>query len=342
MKQEPTLGRFTRRLVSISAVTVALCLWVVTAPLAITVALVVDATARVRDARSALSLAWLTIGAILVAEVVGVVFLALAWLVSVGNPRRLFRLSFAVQCLWARFNFWALRTIYSIRFEMRGAEACARGPVVILARHSSIFDTLVPIVGIAAPLGVHLRYVMKRELLWDPCLDIAGQRLPNHFVARGSGDPAQQAAAVGALAVGLPADEGVLIYPEGTRFSPTKLAERKRQVSSTHPELAALTAGYTHVLPPRTAGALALIEAGHDVAILTHHGFDGIAGWADIWRGSLCNRTVVAEVRRIPADEIPPGREARTRWLFEQFAWVDAWVAERAAAAGPVGLPERH
>ncbi|MDC0708578.1 hypothetical protein POL68_08865 [Stigmatella sp. ncwal1] len=32
-----------------------------------------------------------------------------------------------------------------------------------------------------------LKYVLKRELLWDPCLDVVGRRLPNVFVER-SGD----------------------------------------------------------------------------------------------------------------------------------------------------------
>ena len=31
---------------------------------------------------------------------------------------------------------------------------------------------------------LRLRYVLKRELLWDPCLDIVGQRVPNIFVDR--------------------------------------------------------------------------------------------------------------------------------------------------------------
>jgi steroid 5-alpha reductase family enzyme len=29
--------------------------------------------------------------------------------------------------------------------------------------------------------GIDFRHVLKRELLWDPCLDVMGNRLPNYF-----------------------------------------------------------------------------------------------------------------------------------------------------------------
>ena len=66
-----------------------------------------------------------------------------------------------------------------------------------------------------------LRYVLKRELLWDPCLDLVGNRLPNAFVRRGVGDPGE-IARVAALARGLERDEGVVLFPEGTRFTPER------------------------------------------------------------------------------------------------------------------------
>ena len=43
----------------------------------------------------------------------------------------------------------------------------------------------------------------ERELLWDPCLDVVGQRLPNVFVRRGDGDGASEIAAVRAPAADL-------------------------------------------------------------------------------------------------------------------------------------------
>ena len=37
-------------------------------------------------------------------------------------------------------------------------------------------------------LTVDLRYVAKRELVWGPCIDLAGQYLPYVFVRRGASD----------------------------------------------------------------------------------------------------------------------------------------------------------
>jgi hypothetical protein len=61
-------------------------------------------------------------------------------------------------------------------------------PVIVFLRYASVADTLLPAVFLANPNGLKLRYVLKHELLLDPCLDIVGNRLPNSFVQRSAGD----------------------------------------------------------------------------------------------------------------------------------------------------------
>ena len=78
--------------------------------------------------------------------------------------------------------------IFGITIEVEGTDELRDGPIIVFLRHSSVADTLLPAVFIANPNGLKLRYVLKHELLWDPCLDIVGNRLPNSFVRRGSGD----------------------------------------------------------------------------------------------------------------------------------------------------------
>lgn len=63
---------------------------------------------------------------------------------------------------------------------------------------------------------------MKQELLWDPCLDIVGNRLPNYFVDRAAKDTARELAHIASLARELAPGQRVVMYPEGTRFSETK------------------------------------------------------------------------------------------------------------------------
>ena len=58
-------------------------------------------------------------------------------------------------------------------------------PILVVSRHASLIDTLLPGRYVTQPFGIRLRYVLKSELLVDPALDIAGNRLPNVFVDRG-------------------------------------------------------------------------------------------------------------------------------------------------------------
>ena len=92
--------------------------------------------------------------------------------------------NFQLQCWWANALKRAAETLFSLRFTVEGAEALDGPPAIMLPRHASIADTIIPIVFYAIPHRTRLRYVLKRELLLDPCLDIVGNRLPNCFVAR--------------------------------------------------------------------------------------------------------------------------------------------------------------
>jgi 1-acyl-sn-glycerol-3-phosphate acyltransferase len=103
--------------------------------------------------------------------------------------------------------------------------------VIVLMRHASLADSLLPAV-LLGTRGLRLRYVLKRELLWDPCLDVVGQRLPNAFIRRGSGESDAEIDAIRALGRDLGDDEGVLIYPEGASPPQTNGARAARGFGS--------------------------------------------------------------------------------------------------------------
>jgi hypothetical protein len=177
---------------------------------------------------------------------------------------------------------------------------------------------------------------MKRELLWDPCLDIVGNRLPNYFVRRGSRDSAREIAAVRRLADELSPGEGVFIYPEGTRFT----RERQRRALDRirrhgDADLVNRAEQLRHVLPPRLGGTMALLDAetGADVVFCVHFGFDGIRAFQDLLGGKLIDRTIEVEFWRVPSASIPEDRDARIGWLYDHWSRVDEWVGLRAGAA---------
>ena len=105
------------------------------------------------------------------------------------SPERLAR-TFVTQ---RRYTSWLLRSVtwaFSLTFKVVGAELVRPGPVLVFVRHTSLVDVLIPGGFIANAHLLHLRYVLKRELLVEPCLDVAGHWIPNHFVDRQSTDTA--------------------------------------------------------------------------------------------------------------------------------------------------------
>jgi 1-acyl-sn-glycerol-3-phosphate acyltransferase len=330
-----------RRAVTVPALWLALVAFTAGLVVLVPGALVVDLVRRVASGRRPVALRLVAVGwAYLLAESAGLVALAAIWLTA-GRPgparaRRLLERTYTVQRWWARSLFRAVTAAFGLRWSVVGAADVPPGPVIVLMRHASIVDTLVPSVFVAAPHTLRLRYVLKRELLRDPCLDVAGNRLPNCFVDRGGERSAHEVARVRALAEGLGPRDGVLIYPEGTRFSPRRRARVLERMRQEDPARAAWAARLRNVLPPRRGGTLALLEAAPDadVVVCAHHGLDGFAAVRDVWRGALVGRRIEVSFRRIPRERVPASRPECAAWLDETWCALDEWVAARVSPPG--------
>ena len=166
---------------------------------------------------------WLTM------EMLGVVTAFILWLIFLPSTKststKSNRWHNRLQCLWAKsLTAGAKRTI-GLRWSAEGI-SCLRpkGPLIILARHGSQGDALLT-AALLSNEGRRLRFVLKKQLLNDPCLDIVGHRIPNYFVNRDSLDNQEELANISVLASGLEDDEALVIFPEGTRFSPSKLTK---------------------------------------------------------------------------------------------------------------------
>lgn len=330
-------GTWGRRAVTIPAVTLAFLATSALLPLLGAVAALIDLSRWLRR-----RLPWVSLRLVaflwfyLAAQVVGLTALAWVWLRTRFSGRaRLVAATFAVQEAWASALFRAVSTLFGLDFELEGDEQLEPGPYLVFIRHASVIDTLLPTVFVTAKHNVRLRFVLKRELLIDPCLDVAGQRLPNYFVRR-TGDDASDVRGVAALASGLGPNEGVLIYPEGTRFGLDKHRRALAKLEAEAPEVFALAKSLTHVLPPRLGGALALLEAAPDVdaVFFAHTGLDGFASVRDIFRHALGRRRVSLKLWRVPRSQIPLARADRVRWLFGEWQKLNDWIAARVRSAG--------
>lgn len=325
-RPDPT--RFRRRALSLPLFAALWTLALATAPLWLLATLATDAMARGRTAtlRASLFFAWY-----LSCEVVGVLAALALWLVGWALPRELATAwHYEVQLAWARALLGAATFLFRLTYDVEGDGESLPGPIVMLVRHVSVADTLLPAVFATGRHGLRLRYVLKRELLWDPCLDVVGNRLPNAFVARGSDDSAKEIAKVRALAGGLAEDEGVLLFPEGTRFTADKRARVVERLSERgSPRMLAAARALQNVLPPQLGGVTAVLEAAPsaDVVFCAHTGFEGISTLRELMDGSLVGRRIHVRFWRVPRLDVPDSADARVDWLLARWAEVDAWIA---------------
>lgn len=342
-RDRPRLQRWGRRAVTIPLYSVLFFLTLASLPIVLVAAAAIDA---LRGSRWALSRCVLFFVHYLGCEVIGIAAAAGLWAgrLAIGRTRYL-SWNFRLQCWWARTLFTGARHLFGMHLDVKGLDQLATGPILLFMRHASVGDTVLPAVLVSSRQGIQLRYVMKRELLWDPCLDIVGNRLPNYFVRRGSSDSAGEIAAVRRLALDLGPDEGVFIYPEGTRFTPERqrraLEHIRRHGDS---DLVARAEKLCNVLPPRLGGTMALleVETETDAVFCVHSGFEGVRTFHDLLGGALVDRTIEVEFWRVPAAQIPKDGDARIDWLYDQWSRVDDWVGHRSEAILTAPAPSRN
>ena len=89
---------------------------------------------------------------------------------------------------WSGLLMKALGLTIGVDPRVENLEAIEGGNHIVLARHASSADSLLSGWVFSNVAGVQPRYVLKRELLFDPCLDIVGLRVPNHFLDREATD----------------------------------------------------------------------------------------------------------------------------------------------------------
>ena len=125
----------------------------------------------------------------------------------------------------------------------------------------------------------------------------------------------------------------MLIYPEGTRFTPERRARAIARIGERDPRLKARAERIRHLLPPRLGGVGALLDGAPDadVVVIAHHGLDGLRLISDIWRGGLVGLVVRVRVTRVSRSSVPAEESARAGWLYDVWQDVDDWLGEQFA-----------
>lgn len=311
-------NRLTRRAVTVPVVAVGAAalgstaaLW---APLAAAVDLANHGTRLPRLRLVSFAWAWSTL------ETIGVGTSAALWVAGRGGDRDA---HYALQRWWAARLVDSLRLLANLQIEVDGLEQLAPGPIVMCARHSSIADSLLP-AWLLGQVGMRPRYVLKDELLVDPCLDIVGNRLPNHFLDRFPDDSAVELSALEGLARGMQPLDGAVIFPEGMVVTESRRRRAIERVVARDPERGARVGRLRSLAPVRPAGTEALLRGAPDadLVLVTHLGLESLRRLGDAPRNVPLRDPLRVSIRRIDRRDVPTG-DAFLRWFDDQWAVAD-------------------
>ena len=332
---DPLLKKLSRRSVSVTLVLVLWALILSTSPIALALLPLMDLVTKARLSRTRF---YLFICAFLSFEVGGLLralFVKILRITRIVSQEEYATLNFRLQCWWASGIFETLLGLYQAELHVTGLDATqGDGPAIVLSRHVSSADSLIPTKFISAIQNRPLRFIMKRELLWDPCLDIVGHRLPNVFVDRKQRDDA--ITQISALTNGLTSSEGIVLFPEGTRFTTSRQKSIRESLNRKGDgEALQFAESLECTLPPRPAGFLALLDtvAHCDLILCAHSGLEVVHDISALISGELVGRRIAIHFWRIPADTIPEAVEQRTQWLNDTWKTMDSYVTQLTAGA---------
>ncbi len=316
--------KLKRRFVTIPAVIAAVVILTLTIPIWVPIAVIVDAVSMRWRFPIVRLLAYGLCYACL--ELIGVTRMAVLWLTGrSGDEAAHYRL----MGWWAGSNMRAIGLIAGFEMQLEGGDEIEGGNAIVMTRHASLADSLLSAWAVCTTCGVNPRYVLKKELLADPCLDVAGGRLPNHFLDRDADDAAAELAAVEELAGTIGPGSAAVIFPEGTRSNPKKRARALEKIGDRDPERSKRMSALQYLLPPRPGGSAALVRGAPDADVILawHTGFDGLDTFGGMVRKLAKPLPPVRFVaRRVVRNDVPASADFE-RWLDDEWLRLDAEVA---------------
>jgi 1-acyl-sn-glycerol-3-phosphate acyltransferase len=212
---------------------------------------------------------------------------------------------------------WWLHHILKISFDIEDEEQVLAtiSPTdspLIICNHQSWFDIFI-LQAIISRRGPILKFLIKRELLWVPvlgwvCLVLDFPRL-NRKGDTSSRFHDLKVAQQASIKLG---DEpgALLLFPEGTRYSPVK-----HQIKPT---------AYTHLLNPKLGGFDVMLQSIGKRTMLIDVSIRYETGDANCWRGmSGAVNSIHIKVTSTSTTQISDG----AKWLKECWSEKDKWLS---------------
>jgi 1-acyl-sn-glycerol-3-phosphate acyltransferase len=210
-------------------------------------------------------------------------------------------------------------------------------PLLVLSRHVGAFNVALVAHLVAAHLGREPVMIVKQAVGLDPGLRVLLRRLSFGFIQPGVNGRASALAAITEVCRSARPGDAVILFPEGTSFTPARRARALHclQRNGLHWQ-AAWAHTMRHVLPPHLTGALAALTAmpEADVVFLAHTGVVTIPSPnpAD-WRHLAADDTIRATCWWVPGTAVPGDPDTRAAWLIDHWRHLDTWAADQGTTA---------
>jgi len=308
---------------------------VVTSPLVAVVATVRDFVQR-RKRVPTLRLALLVVGALII-EVLGMTLSFVTWICTgfgkLGTERWRWHLHRAYMGWYTKAMLTLITRVLSTKVIWHDHADLSSGPVVLIARHTSFFDAVIPATVLSQRNQLLAHHIVTHGLRYSPCIDIVGHRFPNRFIKRPPGEGSAELGHIENIGRLLDHRSAAIIFPEGTFRNPERFERAVRRLGRRQPELAERARLLEHVLPPRSNGTYALLQGAPeaDLVICTNTGFEPFGSIKDIVARPYSDDPIIVETWRIPRADIPEDADLFSDWLFEQYVAIDDWVRQQQA-----------
>jgi 1-acyl-sn-glycerol-3-phosphate acyltransferase len=200
-------------------------------------------------------------------------------------------------------------------------------PVLVLARHGGPGDSFALVHLLITRFHRRVLIVLKDILQLDPVIDVVLNRLGCCFLPRSTGAEDDSAHRVADMAHGLSPHDALLLFPEGANWTPRRRRRAIQHLSRRGLPNEARVAGLmTNVLPPRSGGVLACLDArpGIDIVMVAHAGLDRIVRSREAWKSLPLSSPMT--VRMWDAVGIPETDDDRVGWLTKEWAIIDEWI----------------
>jgi 1-acyl-sn-glycerol-3-phosphate acyltransferase len=132
---------------------------------------------------------------------------------------------------WSHVNFWLLRHICNLHYEVIGAEKIGHGPLLVASKHQSLWETFALMTVFDDPA-----YILKRELIWIPFFGWCAWKAEMIPVDRGAGSQALADMTIRAKKE-VERNRQLIIFPEGTRRAPGAEPKYKFGVAHLYAEI---------------------------------------------------------------------------------------------------------